>query len=416
MRQVRLLLLIAWAGTGCHRDIQYPGMGDGRGAAGVGGAIVSSGAGGSPADAAADGGPIDATTVLDGSERTDGFIPPDGLVTPDATDAAPSVVAGARFLFIFYSPHGTVLDSWRPSGSGANFTLSRILSPLAPYQDRVTVIDGLDNVSAPGQPTSTHVDGPRMLLTARATGGPSIDDLFLTRAAHAQIAAGTDVSTRDLLSASSPTPSFVNYDPSNGVPILPAIGVQDLAMQFRPDQIAVPSVPDPADMTDTMQAFVSIATQACSHDDTRSITLLWGMVDGALPLPFSSLTMNQMAEASGASPGREQFVQQQVFIAEQVEGLVASLDQIPVAPGATMLDRSLVMWISETGEASSHSGHDIPVVLIGNLGGALRQGQYLQYVNRTQGDLLLTLAQVAGATTFGDSAIARAPLTELLAP
>ena len=88
----------------------------------------------------------------------------------------------------------------------------------------------------------------------------------------------------------------------------------------------------------------------------------------------------------------------------------------PVAPGVTMLDRSLVMWISETGEASSHSGHNIPVVLIGNLGGALRQGQYLQYVSRTQGDLLLTLAQVAGATTFGDPAIATAPLTELLAP
>jgi hypothetical protein len=74
------------------------------------------------------------------------------------------------------------------------------------------------------------------------------------------------------------------------------------------------------------------------------------------------------------------------------------------------------MWISETGEASSHSGHNIPVVLIGNLGGALRQGQYLQYANRTQGDLMLTLAQVAGATTFGDPAIATAPLTELLAP
>ena len=169
-------------------------------------------------------------------------------------------------------------------------------------------------------------------------------------------------------------------------------------------------------MIETMQAFVSIATQATSHDDTRSITLMWGLIDGALPLPLSSFTLNQMAEASDTPQGSNEFVQQQVMIAEQVEGLVASLDQTPVAPGVTMLDRSLVMWISETGEASSHSGHNIPVVLIGNLGGALRQGQYLRYVNRTQGDLMLTLAHIAGATTFGDPAIATAPLTELLAP
>ncbi len=405
MRLQGALLLISWLAVGCHRDLQYPGRGDGRGAAGAGGATASSGAGGSPADAA---------TVVDGVERTDGLIAPEGgPFTPDAVDDAPSVVAGARFLFIFYSPHGTVLDSWRPSGSGANFTLSRILSPLAAYQERMTIIAGLDNVSAPGRPTSTHVDGPRMILTARATGGPSIDDLFLAPKARAQVVAGTDVSTLSVLSA---TPTLTNYDPTRGAPIVPFISPRTLALSFLPDQLTLPAVPDPTDMIDTMQAFVSIATTACSHDDTRSITLQWALVDGTLPLPLSTFTLNQMAEASGASPGREQYVQQQVFIAEQVEGLVASLDQTQVAPGVTLLDRSLVMWISETGEASSHSGHDIPVVLVGNLGGALRQGQYLQYVNRTQGDLLLTLAQIAGAPTFGDPAIATAPLTELLAP
>ncbi len=399
---------------GCSRDLLYPGRGGGRaGRGGADGSAGVAGAGGTGGDAVVTGA---GGSVMDAAAGVDSLTTTDTSTAPDAADAATSAAAGGRFLFIFYSPHGTVLDLWRPSGSGTNFTLSRILSPLAAYQDRMTVIDGLDNVSAPGQPTSTHVDGPRMLLTARATGGPSIDDLFLTPAAHSQVVAGTDVSARDLTLESSTTAAFTNYDPSRGVPLFPIVSPRDLAVSFSPDQLTLASNPDPANMIETMQAFVSIATQATSHDDTRSITLMWGLIDGSLPLPLSSLTLNQMAEASDTPLGSNQFVQQQVMIAEQVEGLVASLDQTPVAPGVTLLDRSLVMWISETGEASSHSGHNIPVVLIGNLGGALRQGQYLQYVNRTQGDLLLTLARVAGATTFGDPAIATAPLTELLAP
>ena len=370
------------------------------GTGGTGGAAVVTGAGGSVIDAAA----ADSVAAADTSRAT------------DTADAATLAAANARFLFIFYS-HGTVLDLWRPSGSGTNFTLSRILSLLAAYQDCMTVIDGLDNVSAPGQPTSTHVDGPRMLLTARAAGGPSIDYLFLKPGARSQVVAGTDVSARDLTLESSSTAAFTNYNPSQGVPLLPIASPRNMAVSFIPDQITLAGNPDPANMIATMQAFMSIQTQAASHDDTHSITLMWGLIDGTLPLPLSSLTLNHMAEASDTSWGSNEFVQEQVTIADQqVEGLVASLDQTPVAPGVTMLDRSLVMWISETGEASSHSGHNIPVVLIGNLGGALRQGQYLRYVNRTQGDLMLTLARVTGATTFGDPAIATAPLTELLAP
>lgn len=413
MRLQGTVLLIASVAMGCSRDLRYPPRGRAEGLGGAGGGAIVAGAGGTGGGAVVTGA---GGSVIDAAAGVDTLAAADASTAPDAADDATLAAAGARFLFIFYSPHGTVLDLWRPSGSGSNFTLSRILSPLAAYQDRMTVIDGLDNVSAPGLPTSTHVNGPRMLLTARASGGPSIDDLFLTPAAHAQFAAGPDVGIRDLTSVSSGVPTVVNYDPSNGVPILPSLTPRGLVELLRPDQIALASNPDPADMIATMQAFVSIATQACSHDDTRSFTLLWGLIDGALPLPLSSLTLNQMAEASDTPLGRNQFVQQQVMIAEQVEGLVTSLNQTRVAPGVTMLDRSLVMWISETGEASSHSGHNIPVVLIGNLGGALRQGQYLQYANRTQGDLMLTLAQVAGATTFGDPAIATAPLTELLAP
>src|SRR6201999_4266303 len=64
----------------------------------------------------------------------------------------------------FFTPHGTVWDNWRPSGSGSSFSLSRILAPLAPVQKKLVVIDGLgiraDGVGAP------HTKGPALLWTA----------------------------------------------------------------------------------------------------------------------------------------------------------------------------------------------------------------------------------------------------------
>lgn len=46
-------------------------------------------------------------------------------------------------LILLFTPHGTVFNNWRPSGSGRNFTLSRILTPLAAHKDRLVICDGL---------------------------------------------------------------------------------------------------------------------------------------------------------------------------------------------------------------------------------------------------------------------------------
>ena len=80
-----------------------------------------------------------------------------------------------RRLVLFFTPHGTVWNQWRPTGSGANFTLSRILKPLAAQQKKLVVIDGLgirdDSVGAP------HTKGPALLWTA----SPLSDDSTFKR-------------------------------------------------------------------------------------------------------------------------------------------------------------------------------------------------------------------------------------------
>jgi hypothetical protein len=73
-------------------------------------------------------------------------------------------------LVLFFTPHGTVWNNWRPTGTGTNFQLSRILASLAPVQKKIVVIDGLgvhdDGVGAP------HTKGPALLWT----GSPLRDD------------------------------------------------------------------------------------------------------------------------------------------------------------------------------------------------------------------------------------------------
>lgn len=47
-------------------------------------------------------------------------------------------------LILFFTPHGTVWDQWRPTGSERGFTWSTILAPLAPHRERVVIVDGLE--------------------------------------------------------------------------------------------------------------------------------------------------------------------------------------------------------------------------------------------------------------------------------
>jgi hypothetical protein len=79
-------------------------------------------------------------------------------------------------LILWFTPHGTVYDNWKPSGGQTDFTLSPILEPLAPYRSKLNILDGLkiqaDGVGAP------HTKGPPLLWTA----SPLNDDMTFTRA------------------------------------------------------------------------------------------------------------------------------------------------------------------------------------------------------------------------------------------
>ena len=63
-----------------------------------------------------------------------------------------------RLVFVF-TGLGTIYPSWVPSGTEKNFTLGPILQPLAPFQDRMVVLDGINNECARHGDGDDHMRG-----------------------------------------------------------------------------------------------------------------------------------------------------------------------------------------------------------------------------------------------------------------
>jgi hypothetical protein len=78
-----------------------------------------------------------------------------------------AATAFPKRLLIWFQPDGTIHENWVPTGSASNFTLSRILAPLAPYQSQLVVLDGVhDHVGDYSEvPGDDHQKGMGTMLT-----------------------------------------------------------------------------------------------------------------------------------------------------------------------------------------------------------------------------------------------------------
>jgi hypothetical protein len=76
---------------------------------------------------------------------------------PAATALGQTAARGRTRLGCIYFPHGAIMDKWTPAADGAGFELTPILTPLAPFRDRITVVTGLRHAQAYGSgATANH--------------------------------------------------------------------------------------------------------------------------------------------------------------------------------------------------------------------------------------------------------------------
>ena len=114
-------------------------------------------------------------------------------------------------------------------------------------------------------------------------------------------------------------------------------------------------------------------------------------------------------DAFGRTSSEDCFVELRRFHAKLIAGLCTKLASVPEGAG-TMLDNTLIVYLSDSGEAHHPSLYEWPVVLVGNLGGRLKtDGRYLQFPNygttkhRTTANFFCTLMHAVGKPrdTFG---------------
>jgi len=116
------------------------------------------------------------------------------------TAASPKLRAG-----FFYLPHGAIMhntshgpamDKWTPSGAGADFKLSPILSPLEPYKKYVSSFGNLENKASAG---SVHTLNPATWLSATRPDGSG---------SHPHMTATLDQVIAKAISQDTPLPSM----------------------------------------------------------------------------------------------------------------------------------------------------------------------------------------------------------------
>jgi Protein of unknown function (DUF1552) len=156
-----------------------------------------------------------------------------------------------RFLAVF-TPGGTVLDKWRPTGDELDFALSPILKPLEKVRAAVNVMDGIDMPSAVGERSQAGLiawlTGTKQQTDPDAPSfarGPSIDQVLASRLSPGYRLRSLQLAIRWGTGKSHGKPSPMNIasfaDSPRFEPIVPSIDPVTIARQLFGTDATVPS-------------------------------------------------------------------------------------------------------------------------------------------------------------------------------
>ncbi len=187
--------------------------------------------------------------------------------------------------------------------------------------------------------------------------------------------------------------------------------------------------------TDRLDAHFDLAAAALSAGMTNVVTLASGCGDPYFEVRFRGLGIDLDKHAIGHAQGdgkRDSIELMNLirrFHFELIARLMKKLQAVPEGDG-TVLDNTMILYLSDGAERHHSSCYEWPMVLIGNLGGQLKtNGRYLCWPkhgvkgHRTLANLYCTLLHAAGAPrdTFGQADLElkdfdqTGPLAELLA-
>src|SRR6202790_3057691 len=69
-------------------------------------------------------------------------------MVPAQTPLSKTAAVSKSRLSCIYVPHGATMDKWTPAAEGKGFEFTEILSPLAKFRDRVSIVSNLAHPAA----------------------------------------------------------------------------------------------------------------------------------------------------------------------------------------------------------------------------------------------------------------------------
>lgn len=177
---------------------------------------------------------------------------------------------------------------------------------------------------------------------------------------------------------------------------------------------------DDANMPAIGKLQMDLAAAALACDLTRIVTIQWSYAESEHLYPFLDLTANHHAIShQWDTAGKAMYSKIHTWFAEQLAYLLGKLDSYKEGD-RSLLDNSVVLWVTEIGESTQHALTNMPFMLAGSAGGVFRTGRFIDYLAnggraRQHNDLLLTIANAMGTddTTFGDPQYCSGTLPDL---
>ncbi|HVR61330.1 MAG TPA: DUF1552 domain-containing protein [Polyangia bacterium] len=161
-------------------------------------------------------------------------------------------------------------------------------------------------------------------------------------------------------------------------------------------------------LSDMFDAQLDIMARVLVNGLSRVVTLQAGSADNDMIVPVGRGYPHHVTSHGDQAT----FSMVQNFYFGKMARLLAALDvPDPLVPGATVLDNTLIVMISECLPVS-HSSVDVPALLVGKLGGKIKPGAVIDAAGGTNKTLMATVCKAFGVAPvqFGGTVI-----TEVLA-
>jgi len=402
---------------------------------------------------------LDRRTFLRGMGATIALPLFDAMLPAGTALAATAARPTPRMAFVYF-PHGAIMNEWTPADAAGPIQLGRILEPLAPFSNRLTIVSGLENRHAYGP---VHAITPGTWLSGVSPRATTDSSQALTADQIAARHIGRDTLLPSIEGATEEPRRIAagawegEYSESFGTTISFRGSSAPLPMDFSPrnvfDKLFAPGATAGERATrtrksasildlvaaDTMnlQKRLGPADRALlrnyldtvrdverrvEQDEAASsfaerMELMFDMIALAFHADITRVASFMMAAETSQmtydqvgvpdpfhllshhqnDPAKiEKLVQIQACHTRVFATFVRKLADLPEGDGS-MLDRSLILYGSNMSDSHAHDHFPLPVAVVGGGCGALRGGQHLRYADRTPlSNLLLTLLNRVG--------------------